>query len=223
LVSETLTTDAEVAEIQNGVLIQRVYSDGATLPNELPVGTAKDGMQLYKSGNNWRLARVADTSPYSSTELQKLTQNGDAHTLERHASDVTDEALIKRSSSGIAPDGSTIGNNTVPISTPPPTFRTPPYSSKFETPAQLKKALANTEPGSAAFNTPRVGNSGSGYQQLSNGDRIVYHDLADGTQYGKGVPRNSSTFQQSTMVRAFYKKVGTGPNDYELLTMFPDF
>jgi hypothetical protein len=209
----------EIAEIKNGQLLPfnfSKYENRFPISGATPVGDVTDGYQVVRNGNNWGVRRVPDETPYSTvshpdgvtTELSELKPNPDAHTLDRHGPDICDEALIERSRSGIAPDGSTIG-----MASAPP-FSLPPSSSKFGSHADVKKALQNTRPGTPAFNatTPKP-----------NGDKIVYHTLTDGTSYGKGVPRGSTSFIQSNMVRAVYKKVGTGPNDYQLVTMFPDF
>jgi hypothetical protein len=209
----------EVAEIKNGQLLPfnfSKYENRFPISGATPVGDVTDGYQVVRNGNNWGVRRVPDETPYSAishpdgvtTELNELKPNPDAHTLDRHGPDICDEALIERSRSGIAPDGSTIGM----ASTPP--FNLPPSSSKFGSHADVKKALQNTRPGTPTFDAtiPKP-----------NGDKIVYHTLTDGTSYGKGVPRGSTSFIQSNMVRAVYKKVGTGPNDYQLVTMFPDF
>ena len=168
------------------------------------IGDVENGYQIAKVGNDFKVRRVADETPYSRSEITELTINRDAHTLERHGHDVTDEALIKRANDGIAPDGSYIGQN--PLNPPRPN-----YSSKFETPGQLKKALENTRPGSPAFNSTPA----------TNGRKTVYHELTDGTTYGKGVPNYSNTFQQFKKVRAGYQEVSLG--NWELVTMFPDF
>jgi hypothetical protein len=71
--------------------------------------------------------------------------------------------------------------------------------------------LANTGPGSTAFNaTPTI-----------NGRKTVIHELTDGTTYGKGVPKDGSTFRQATKIRAGYEEVS--PGNFQLVTMFPDF
>ncbi len=194
----------EVAQIINGKILPTKYFDDVAHTGATPIGQPANGYQVFKKGDDLVVKRMPDKSAYSASELTELTQNSKAHTLERHGHDVTDEALIKRANSGIAPDGSYIGNN--PINPPKP-----PYSSKFETPQQLQKALSNTRPGTPAFNnTPAI-----------NGRKTVIHELTDGTTYGKGVPKDGSTFQQSTKVRAGYEEVS--PGNWQLVTMFPDF
>ena len=179
------------------------------LPNKyVNVGVLKgdiiNGYQLVESRGNLGFKRIPDKSPYSASELTMLTQHPNAHVLERHSFDVTDDSLIKRANEGIAPDGSRIGRrNRPPVK--------PPHSSKFENSSQLKLALENTKPGTLAFNSVGV----------DNGVKVVTHELFDGTMYGKGVPKNGNTFIESTKVRAVYREVS--PNNFQLLTMFPDF
>ena len=194
----------EVAQISNGKILPTRYFDDVAHIGATPIGQPANGYQVFKKGDDLVVKRMADKSAYTANELTELQQHSKGHTLERHGHDVTDEALIKRANEGIAPDGSYIGNNP----TNPPK---PPYSSKFETPQQLQKALNNTRPGTPAFNsTPAV-----------NGRKTVIHELTDGTTYGKGVPKDGNTFQQSKKVRAGYEEVS--PNNWQLVTMFPDF
>jgi hypothetical protein len=194
----------EAAQISNGKIFPTKYFDDVAHSGATPIGQPVNGYQIFKKGDDLVVKRMPDKSAYSVNELTELKQNPKAHTLERHGHDVTDDALIKRANEGIAPDGSYIGNNP----TNPPK---PPYSSKFETPQQLQKALNNTRPGTPAFNsTPAI-----------NGRKTVIHELTDGTTYGKGVPKDGNAFQQAKKVRAGYEEVS--PNNWQLITMFPDF
>ncbi|MCG8669856.1 MAG: HINT domain-containing protein, partial [Pseudomonadales bacterium] len=190
-----------LGEFKNGSLIPE---NGRYQSVGTPVGDIVNGYQIVDNGGQLGIKRVPDESAYNASQLTELTQHPSAHVLERHGHDVADEALIKRANEGIAPDGSYIGNN--PNSPPKP-----PYSSKFETPDQLKLALDNTRPGSAAFNAATT----------TNGVRVVRHELTGGASYGKGVPRDGNTFVTSTKVRAVYREVS--PGNYQLITMFPDF
>jgi len=176
------------------------YHQGA---DGTPIGDPANGYQVVKVGDDIKVKRVPDESPYVNTPYQtKLTEHPNSHVLERHGHDVTDDALIKRANEGIAPDGSTISPN--------PPYTKPPYSSKFDSPDALKNGYDNTKPGTTAFNnTPVV-----------NGKKVVYHTLPSGS-YGKGVPKNGSTFETSTKVRAVYQDMGNG--NFQLLAMFPDF
>ena len=198
----------KIAEMSSdGKLIPSKYDfDPSTQkyrPNGTPIGEPQNGYQMFKHGDDVSVRRVPDKSGYSETDLNKLTEHPRAHVLERHGHDVTDEALIKRANEGIAPDGSNIGNPSNPVK--------PPYSSKFETPDQLKLALNNTGPETPAFIAAPT----------NNGTKIVIHELTDGTSYGKGVPRDGNTFETSTKVRAVYREVS--PRNFQLITMFPDF
>ena len=187
-------------QVKNGELIPETgkYFDTGT-----PKGDVVNGYQVVDNGGELGIRRVPDRSAYDSSELTELTQHPRAHVLERHGHDVPDEALIKRANEGIAPDGSNIGDPANPVP--------PPYSSKFENTDQLKLALENTRPGTPAFNATPV----------DNGKKIVFHELTDGSSYGKGVPKHGNVFETATKVRAVYHEVS--PGNFELFTMFPDF
>ena len=189
-----------LGEFKNGELIPETgkYANTGT-----PKGDVVNGYQVVDNGGQLGIKRVPDKSSYNASELTELTQHPNAHVLERHGHDVPDEALIKRANEGIAPDGSNIGNPSSPVK--------PPYSSKFETPDQLKLALDNTRPGTPAFNAAPT----------KNGTKVVIHELTGGASYGKGVPRDGNIFETSTKVRAVYREVS--PGNFQLLTMFPDF
>ena len=195
----------DIFEIKNEKILPNKKSNYHQGADETPIGDPANGYQVVKVGDYIKVKRVPDESPYVNTSYHtKLTEHPNAHVLERHGHDVTDDALIKRANEGIAPDGSTINPN--------PPFTKPPYSSKFEGPDAVKAAYDNTKPGTTAFNnTPLV-----------NGRKTVYHTLPSGSgSYGKGVPRDGSTFQTATKVRAVYQDMGGG--NFQLLTMFPDF
>tara|TARA_A100000171_G_C2126521_1_gene143877 strand:- start:1392 stop:2018 length:627 start_codon:yes stop_codon:yes gene_type:complete len=180
----------EIGSIKNGGLVPNKYGSSGT-----PMGDPNGGYQLYKNGDNYHYKRTPDVSGYSQSDLTKLTEHPNAHVLERHGHDVSDEALIKRANTGIAPDGSV-------LATPPP------YSSRFASPHDVKRALQITQPGSTAFNNaPNI-----------NDTKVVIHN---GNQpYGLGVPRNTSNFMTSNKVRAVYKLYN---GSWQLTTMFPDF
>lgn len=180
----------EIASIKNGGILPNKYGNSGT-----PMGNPDGGYQLYKNGDNYHYKRTPDVSGYSQSDLNKLTSHPDAHTLERHGHDVSDEALIKRANTGIAPDGST-------LATPPP------YSSRFSSPNDVKRALQNTQPGTTAFNNA----------PNTNGTKVVIH--SDSQPYGLGVPKNTSNFITFNKVRAVYKLHN---GSWLLTTMFPDF
>ena len=60
-----------------------------------------------------------------------LTSHPDAHTVGRHGPQVTDQQLEKRTLTGVAPDGSTLGGNSIP-----------PLSSAFHNEAAMLRADA---------------------------------------------------------------------------------
>ena len=135
-------------------------------------------------------------SPYNSSELTELTQHPNAHVLERHGHDVTEDALIKRAKNpSYAPDGklSTI---------------TPPHSSKFNSAEDLKKGLINTKPGTPAWN--------SGVHQ---GERVIVKYTSEDF-LGRGVSSNSTSFVQMKKVKAIYIRIVGG--NYQLITMYPE-
>jgi hypothetical protein len=186
-----------IAEIRNGKLFPILY-DNWRSPSDHNIGDVIDGYQLIKVGNEIKVKRVADVTPYSPTELGELTAHPDAHVLERHGHDVTDEALIKRANTNpaIAPDGSTSGP--------------PPYSSKFESPAKLKEALAQTRPGTPAFSAKTPNRFLNGYD--------VNYELTDGTFFGYGIARNTTSRTYFKKVLASYSEVS--PGNFQLVTMY---
>jgi hypothetical protein len=189
----------EIAEIANGKILPSKYFDDAVHSGATPIGQPANGYQVFKKGDDFVVKRMPDKSAYSQAELTELTQHPDAHVLERHGHDVTDEALIKRANSGIAPDGSTTYSGAPP-----------PYSSKFESPEKLVDALDNTKPGTNAFS--------NGVQQ-GKIKKVTY--VTSSGNFGKGIPRNGNTFQTTNKVLAIYEDMGNG--NYKLLTMYPDF
>ncbi|NVK83697.1 MAG: hypothetical protein HWE21_05215 [Cytophagia bacterium] len=193
LIKISKNTD-EIGVVKNGDLIPTKYGSSGS-----PIGDPEGGYQLFKNGDNYSYKRTPDVSGYSSSDLTKLTEHPNAHVLERHGHDVSDEALIKRANTGIAPDGSTI-----------PSGNPPPYSSKFSNTNTLKEALNNTQPGTSAWN--------SGTQ--SGNRRIVTYISSNGS-LGKGVPAYGNSFQSTNKALAIYEDIGGG--NYRLLTMYPDF
>ncbi|WP_367589102.1 hypothetical protein [Aquimarina sp. 2201CG1-2-11] len=112
-----------LGEFKNDNLLPEKY-DFSVNASSTPVGDVSNGYQVFKDGSgNLSVRRVPDKSPYNTSELTELTQHPNAHVLERHGHDVTDDALLKRANTGKAPDGSTLGNPNNPIK---------PFSSKFE-------------------------------------------------------------------------------------------
>ncbi len=184
----------EIGTIKNGNLVPNKYGGSGS-----PIGDPDGGYQLYKNGDSFSYKRTPDVSGYSQNDLSKLRSHPNAHTLERHGHDVSDEALIKRANTGIAPDGSrTVSGNP------------PPFSSKFDSSDKLKEALNNTGPGTTAFNSGRQ----------SGSRRIVSYTSPNGV-VGRGVQRNMDSFVSTNKVLAIYEDIGGG--NYRLLTMHPDF
>jgi hypothetical protein len=183
-----------IGEFKNGNILPERYATTGT-----PKGDVVNGYQVVDNNGILAIKRVPDKSAYSASELTELTQHPNAHVLERHGHDVTDDALIKRANTGKAPDGSTTASG-----------NPPPYSSKFDSPQKVLEALDNTKPGTDAFN--------NGIQQ---GNRRIVSYTSNSGNLGKGVPKDGSTFETTNKVLAIYQDVGDG--NYQLLTMYPDF
>lgn len=164
--------DEIIFELKNGKILPNLkkhyhQGDGGEL-----LGEVRDGYQLVKIGDDVKVRRVPDETPYTGSNYNGKIKHENGHTLERHGHDVTDDALIKRAKEGIAPDGSTIN------ATPP--YVKPPYSSKFDSPEALKHAYDKTNPESAAFGA--ITESPIGFKE-------VPYTRVDGLQYGKGVKK----------------------------------
>lgn len=178
----------EIGIIKNGDLVPNKYGSSGS-----PIGDPEGGYQLYKNGDNFHYKRTPDVTGYSQSELSALTSHPNAHTLERHGHDVTDEALIKRSQSGIAPDGSS--------STTPPA-----YSSKFESQLRLRDALQNTGPGTLGFNP-------------SSTQTTFVQNITSTSSFGYGYPSGGSSKVIMNSVRAIYQKHN---GVWKLLSMYPN-
>ncbi len=163
-----------------------------------PIGEPTNGYQVVKVGDDIKVKRVPDESPYQSSELNKLTDHPDAHVLERHGHDVTDDALNKRATEGIAPDGSTTQSG-----------NPPPYSSKFESPDKIKDVLNNVGPGTPNWNPPSSGNSYAFDYPISG---------SAPNSFGYGIPSGGGSSVSMNRVKVVYKKDG---GVWKLLTMYP--
>ncbi|NJO00939.1 MAG: hypothetical protein HC880_03920 [Bacteroidia bacterium] len=180
-----------LGEFKNGNLLPEKYATTGT-----PRGEVVNGYQVVDNNGTLALKRVPDKSAYNASELTELTQHPNAHVLERHGHDVTDDALIKRAQTpSVAPDGN-VANNP------------PSHSSKFNSPDDLREGLNSTKPGTTAFN--------NGVQQGNT--RVVTYTSTK--VLGKGVSRNGSSFVDMQKVKAVYRDVGGG--NYQLITMYPE-
>ncbi len=185
-----------LGEFKNGYLQPEKYDYPINI-SSTSVGDVNNGYQVFKDRNgNLSVRRIPDKSPYNASELTELTQHPDAHVLERHGHDVTDDALIKRAQTpSFAPDGRMVNNP-------------PLYSSKFNSADDLREGLNNTKPGTTAFKNA-----------VPQGNTIVV--LYTSTRVlGKGVPRNGNSFVNMRKVKAIYRDVGGG--NYQLITMYPE-
>ena len=111
--------------------------------------------------------------------------------------------MIKRANEGIAPDGRTMGNSGPP-------YPSPQYSSRFNTPDQLKSAFDQTKPGTSLFdNTPTT----------ASGTRKNVILGSDGTtKYGSGVKKNTEDFYDMYRVEAKYE---LKDGEWQLVSMHP--
>ncbi|KYG75537.1 hypothetical protein AWW68_19690 [Roseivirga spongicola] len=129
----------------------------------------------------------------SKSDLSKLTEHPNARSLERHGHDVTDEVLIKRANTGVAPDGS---------KRPTP----PLYSSKFESSDRVREALQNTGPGTSGFNPSSIQNS-------------FVQKLTASLPFGYGYPSGGGSKVTMYSVQAIYSKVN---GVWMLKSMYPN-
>lgn len=187
-----------VFEVKNGGILpnQQVHYDRVGAGTS--VGDVVNGYQVVKVGDDIKVRRVPDETPYTGTSyLDRLTEHPDAHVLERHGHDVTDDALAKRATTGIAPDGSitTSGNP-------------PPYSSKFASSDKIKEVLDNVGPGSPNWNPPSSGNYAFDYPISGPAS----------TSFGYGIPSGGGSTLPMNRVKVVYKKEG---GVWKLLTMYP--
>ena len=181
----------DILEIRNEKILPNKYSSTGT-----PVGEPSNGYQVVKNGNELSVKRVPETGGYSQTDIAFLTQNPSSHTLLRHGHDVTDDALIKRATEGISPEGL------------PNTFPGGGVATKFSSEQAVKDAIDNIKPGSQAF---------AAKIQQPNG---LWVAEAPGN-YGYGYSANGSGGpQQMLKVTAVFKEMSNG--FFELITMYPN-
>jgi hypothetical protein len=181
-----------IGRVTNGVLDPEVYD--YPVRSSFAVSAVLDGYQLVQDGFAYKFRRVPDLSEYNEDQIRMLTEHKSGHVLERHGHDVTDVSLLKRARTGTAPDGKR--------SSPPA------YSSKFYNSKRLSEALQMTAPGTAAFNVA---------PQRANRKTVDYK--SPNGAFGVAVPRGSTKFIKSDVIRAIYEEVDSGV--YQLLTMYP--
>ncbi|WP_440880267.1 hypothetical protein [Tenacibaculum sp. C7A-26P2] len=164
-------------------------------------------------------------------DFAKLKANSAAHTIERHGFHITEEALKRRATEGVAPDGSSIAKlqggrrigNIIP-----------PMSSKFIDAGSIKKALKAVDESTEVFKEAlRISET-----ELGNGETVTQFkfqvDLGEtiGLGYKKpvGAPNYILTGQKLsgtpikvndlTKIEVRYKLNRT-LGKYEINTMFP--
>lgn len=183
----------EIFEIKNGLILPTRYNYPVT--DGTAIGEICNGYQVIKNGEILSVRRVPDVSGYTNAELDFLEGHLDAHMLERHGHDVTDDAIRKRAQTGIAPDGYP--------------SNAPSYSSKFSSRELVSEAIINVNPSSSAF----------GLKKWDGSKWIVE---APGN-YGYGISNSNGgngPLVQMLKVTAWYEEVGTG--NFKLITMFPN-
>jgi hypothetical protein len=189
----------EIFEVKNGSLLGNQKQHYDLNRAGTPVGDPVGGYQVVKVGDDVKLRRAPDEAPYAGTSYQtKLNEHPNSHVLERHGHDVTDDALTKRATSGIAPDGSTTFSG-----------NPPPYSSKFESPEKIKDVLDNVGPVSSSWNPPSSGNSYA-FNYPPSG--------SSSSPFGYGIPSGGGGAVSMSSVKVVYKKDG---GVWKLLTMHP--
>ncbi|MEZ5038882.1 MAG: Ig-like domain-containing protein [Saprospiraceae bacterium] len=206
--SGKLTKNGEdILQIKNDKILPDKYdfdpSTGKPKTGGTEVGDAANGYQVYKHGDDISVRRVPETSGYSQSEVDFLTELPDGHALHRHGPDVTDDALIKRATTGIAPDGAP---NTLPVGQGA-------IASKFSSEQAVKDAIENVKPNTSAFNAKELSvNPITGEE--------VWIVEAPGN-YGYGFKANGAGGQQQMLkVTAVYKEMPDG--SFKLITMYPN-
>jgi hypothetical protein len=189
----------DIFEIKNDKILPNKKEHYHQASDGVEIGTPSNGYQVVKVGDDIKVKRVPDESPYQSGDyLDRLTDHQNAHVLERHGHDVTDDALTKRATTGIAPDGSTTFSG-----------NPPPYSSKFESPDKIKEVLDNVGPGSPNWNPPSSGNNYAFDYPLTG---------SSPNSFGYGIPSGGGNSEPMNRVKVVYKKDG---GVWKLLTMYP--
>ena len=186
------------------------YENRGPRDSEVSHGDPIDGYQLVSYQENGSLVyayrRAPPTADYSTTNLNLLTSHQNAHTLDRHGPDISDEALIRRANEGIAPDGSTRGGPR-----PDGTYFSPIMSSRFDSPQELQAALRHTREGTEAF--------ANGIVNPNNPNRMtVTYSSTDGRTFGSGVARGTTELTPLHSVTAQYENVD---GVWQLVTMHP--
>jgi hypothetical protein len=133
-------------------------TDGTADKNSLSylfgVGTAKAFVNQATSGGKMpvftRNPKVQSTAPRNSigapnARLSELQSQG--HALERHGGSVSDEQLMNRAYTGIAPDGSALSGGRTPDSTAFHNDNLLVQADDFLRQGALKDAIANAAPG----------------------------------------------------------------------------
>jgi len=101
-----------------------VNSVGPNGPLAIRVGEVENGYQTVLYKGDYYIIRDANTSSIPARDLDALVAHQSSHTIGRHGPDVTDEQLLLRAQTGIAPDGSNLGSP-------------PPLSTRFGSNEQM--------------------------------------------------------------------------------------
>ena len=105
---------------------------GAYQPTSQPALGHQHAISLTALGNFDYHAKIAsECCNATNSRPAHLTSHPNAHTIERHGPQVTDQQLETRALTGVAPDGSTLSGNAIP-----------PLSSAFHSEAAMLRADA---------------------------------------------------------------------------------
>jgi len=201
----------KIGELHNGTVVPiyknndklyevtRALADspvGSANPTAVRVGPVENGYQTVLYDGKHYIVRDADTSGISAADLNALTAHDTSHTIARHGPDLTDEQLLLRAQTGIAPDGSHLG-------TPPS------MSTRFGSNEQMVIAKDDVLDHIAAGNYNDV-----------NGVRTVIINSSD--VYGDGIARGASAGTRPTDVTGVTARLQKDDNGvWQITTIHP--
>ena len=201
----------KIGELHNGTVVPiynnndklykvtRALADspvGSANPTAVRVGPVEDGYQTVLYDGKHYIVRDADTSGISTDDLNALTAHDTSHTIARHGPDLTDKQLLLRAQTGIAPDGSHLGN--------PPCM-----STRFGSNEQMVIAKDDVLDQIAAGNYNDV-----------NGVRTVVINSSD--VYGDGIARGAAAGTRPTDVTGVTARLQKDDNGvWQITTIHP--
>lgn len=186
----------QIGLIFNGKLLSVNYSpsfSGTTL-----VGSVTNACGLFTDGIRYYVKRIPDASSFTSAEMAILKAHPNAHCLEKHNFDVTDEALQWRGITGVAPNGQQ--GNVV-------------HAARFNSAADIQLALTELGPGTPRYNAV--------FATITPGQTGFAVDHTFPNSMGMGYRKETLDLVPTVnYVLAAYKlDVTTG--NYYLVTMYP--